>query len=694
MRRALEDLARFHGVEVEHWDGLHRHVVASDDALVAALRALGVDLAGAGDADDALRRVGLAAWDRGVEASSVTWRGDAPSLRLRFREADAGRRVRVTLAPEGDAAPARVVESVLGELARTDAADVEGVRFLEATLPLGAPLDDGRHVATVEGLAAGPLRQHVLAAPRAAFTPDEAERGWGVFVPLYALHSARSLGVGDLTDLEALVDWVRRLGGDVVGTLPLLATFLGDGGPFDPSPYAPVSRLFWNEVYLDVDRLPELAASADARAARAAPEVAGAVGGAADHVDWATAMRLKRRVLAPCARAFFAAGGASDPAFRAFLADHPRSSDYARFRAATEAYGAAWHVWPDAARAGDLTAVEVDADTVRLHLYAQFRAAEQAGRVAGGLYLDLPLGVHPDGYDAYRMRDVFLEGVSAGAPPDELFTQGQDWGFRPLHPERGRASGWDYFAECLRHPMAASRILRIDHVMGLHRIYCVPLGMSAQEGVYVHYPADELWANVTLESVRHRTRVMGEDLGTVPDAVRERMATHRLLRTYVLQFALDLERDPPLLEVPAESVASVNTHDVPTFGAFLAGTDLAIWRDLGLMTDDEVAGETGRRAALRRGLEAWAAGDGGSGDPDVAVVLDALLEAMGRSDARYVMVNLEDLWGETAPQNVPGTSGDQQANWSRRAALDLDRIVADPRLAARLRRLARARRRE
>jgi 4-alpha-glucanotransferase len=712
-RRALEDLATFLGVQTAHWDGLGQRRNASDDALVAVLRSLGAPLDHPDDAPEALRQMGLAAWKRLAPPAAVVWDGAAPTLRLRFPEPSGPMPGRAVLrragAPPGEAP--RTVSFRLPELPRTDAAEVDNQRFVEAELDLGGDLALGRYRVELEvaGLAdAGELPPiHLIAGPRRAFVPRQDERGWGVFVPLYALHSSRSQGIGDLTDLSRLVDWVRGLGGEMVGTLPLLSSFLGEVSPeapaptyppCDPSPYAPVSRLFWNELFIDLDRLPELGDSPEARRLRQDGGLAGAGAGApaAGHVDPVRVMARKRPVLDACGAAFFASGGDRSSAFRRFLDRHPRVRDYARFRAATETYGRSWHVWPDGPRGGDLAAADADPARERTHLYAQFRAAEQAEAVAGGLYLDLPLGVHPDGYDAYREREVFLADVSAGAPPDPLFTRGQDWGFRPLHPRTLRASGYRYFAECLEHPMSASRVLRIDHVMGLERVFCVPFGMEARDGVYVHHPMEELLATLTLASVETETRLMGEDLGTVSDEVRTAMGEHALLRTFVLQFGLDPDRTPPIEPVPRDSVASVNTHDVPTFAAFWQGRDLELWQELGLMTPEEVDQESERRKALRRRVGGWAVAarpaEGRAPDPDDPLaVLPALIEALGASDARYVLVNLEDLWGEEEPQNVPGTST-ERPNWTRRTALGLDEILTRKDLADRLRSLDRARR--
>ncbi len=493
--------------------------------------------------------------------------------------------------------------------------------------------------------------------------------------------------------------WVKRAGGSAVGTLPLLASFLDE--PLSPSPYAPVSRLFWNELYLDPARIPE-----SKRCRRVAGLTASAARRArqkdlrrADLIDYRATMRIRRELLEEMSRCFFERPGRDRRDYDEFVASTPALLDYARFRAVGERRRTSWHGWPERLRNGRLRSGDYDPATARYHTYVQWRAHQQMGNAARaarrgalGLYLDLPLGVHPDGYDVWRWGECFAAGVSGGAPPDDFFTRGQDWGFPPLHPERIREQGYGYWIDCLRHHLRRAGLLRIDHVMGLHRLYWVPHGMSATEGVYVRYRPEEFYAILCLESHRSRAMVVGEDLGTVPPEVRPAMDRHRIQRMYVLQFEVGEDSRRALAQAPEASVAGLNTHDMPTFAGFWEGLDIADRVSLGLL-DEEAAGvERRRREKLRSSLITYLrrAGllRGGRARPQE--VLKAVLAFLGKSPARFVMVNLEDLWLERAPQNTPGTTV-ERPNWKRRAAHGRAEITTMRSVAALLGALARSR---
>jgi 4-alpha-glucanotransferase len=529
----------------------------------------------------------------------------------------------------------------------------------------------------------------LIVAPRHAFhhaaqteTGSASQTpGWGVFMPLYALYSQDSWGIGDLSDLQRLASWTAALGGHVVATLPLLSTFLDH--PYDPSPYAPASRLFWNEIFIDVSRVPEFERYDVAHAPLRAPGIQAEISAlrAASHVDYRRTMALKREVLETLARRFFTAPGDRDEAFQRFLHAHPEVSDYARFRAVGERQGTSWSSWPAPLRDGVVTERDYDRQSCDYHLYVQWIAHEQMlatiahCRTQGiDLYLDLPLGVHRDSYDVWRERDTFLLGASAGAPPDTFFTKGQNWGFPPLHPDVIRTQHYGYVLAYLRHQLAHAGWLRIDHVMGLHRLFCIPQGFEAREGVYVHYPAEELYAITCLESHRHQTHIVGENLGTVPDAVNTAMAQHQLHDMYVVQYALCDDKTQPLPTVSNQAVASMNTHDMPPFAAFWKGLDLNDLLHLGLYDDAGKVMADEHRDALKRALARYILKHDLSQTKTEFVdrdILEACLRYLAAGPAPLVIVNLEDLWGEETPQNVPGTDT-KRPNWQRKAAFALE----------------------
>jgi 4-alpha-glucanotransferase len=301
----------------------------------------------------------------------------------------------------------------------------------------------------------------------------------------------------------------------------------------------------------------------------------------------------------------------------------------------------------------------------------QLAAARDAVRPDADLYFDLPLGVNPAGYDVWRHREAFALGASAGAPPDSFFPTGQDWGLPPLHPDRIREQGYAYPIACIRTLTRHAGVLRVDHVMALHRLFWVPRGLDPEHGVYVRYRPDEQYAILSLEAHRTGTVVVGEDLGTVPSFVRRAMDRRGIYRSYVLQEELRTDREAALRPPPPSALASLNTHDMPTFVGFWNGSDIDDQLELGLINDEEHTRAHERRALLRKRLGKLL---NARSNTDVATVRDGLLHRLAESAARYVLVTLEDLWLEDRPQNVPGTSS-ERPNWQRRSRRTLDDIV-------------------
>ena len=739
----LAELARLHGVQPFYYDISHQRRSASPEALIALLRALGAPVERPADVPEALRARREASWRAPLEPVHLAWDGRPLPIELRLPAVHANARALCTFAMEdGDV---RVWRARLAELE----VEAEHEPFVAKKLPIPSPLPPGYHRLRIEGIGE-PAETLVISAPRRAYGADRRE--WGGFLPLYALRSRRSLALGDLGDLQQLARWLGALGASCVGTLPLFAAFLDPGvEPFEPSPYAPASRLFWNELYLDLERAPALERSTAARELitsrgfrRAARREVGR-----DSVDWRRVAELKQQVLAAVAGSF----DASDPRFRSFLARRPRLGQYARFRAAAHRLGAPWSEWPARMRDGRLRPSDVDPADVRYHEYVQFamdqqlgelaaatrggewasgrgedrrgsqlalpegptarRAARGKGRVShspppplppsadagrgderppAGLYLDIPLGVHRNGYDVWANPLLFPEGISAGAPPDALFGGGQDWGFPPIHPEELRRSGYQYFIDSLRTVMPFAGALRFDHVMSLHRLYWIPRGFGAKEGTYVRYRPDEYYAILSLESHRHGTRIVGEDLGTVPQEVRARMGRHHIGRMYVLQYEAVPTNVPPVGAVIPGSVASLNTHDMPPFRGFWKGEDIADRQELGLVDECAVRAELRTRADLREKLASFLTAEGWlESSAEEQMVLRAALSYLAAGDDWLTLAGLEDLWGEDRPQNVPGTD-EQRPNWRRRARLSLDEMKRDPAVEEVLRTIDRIRR--
>lgn len=598
-----------------------------------------------------------------MEPVIVAWDGQPVFLDLRLPAAEIVGTVfcRLTLETGQD----QSWEQNLGDLPTAHLTDVEGVAYDRKRLSLPQGLPWGYHRLTLK-TAHHSFKTLVIVAPPRAYAPKaaKAQRDWGVFLPLYALHAERSWGAGNLTDLQTFATWVAGWGGGVVGTLPILASFLGK--PFDPSPYAPVSRLVWNELYIDVERVPGFDISGAFQtpaATRALDEERQALRGA-PLVDYRRLMACKRQVLEELSERFFA--DLSDDrhaALQQFLISYPHVESYARFRAVGERLRTPWPDWPTALRDGRIEARDYDESNRRYHVFAQWLAHEQLNDLSRHcdaqdirLYLDLPLGVHPHGYDVWHEPGLFVCGAATGAPPDAIFSGGQNWGFPPLHPQAIRQQKYRYCIDYLRQQMRHTGMLRLDHVMGLHRLFAIPNGFDGSQGVYLRYAAEEWYAILNLESHRHQVTLVGENLGTVPPYVNAAMDRHHLQRMYVMPFETDPEPTKALREAPASSVASLNTHDLFPFAAYCQGLDIAFRCSQGLIDADDADQERRERMATIENLRRFFVYKGLLPEHATApsMLLRACLAFLSISSAQVVLVNLEDLWCETQPQNVPG----------------------------------------
>lgn len=678
----LVRLARRMGIERSYVDYTGAARGAEPAALMAALRSLGVEIDRPEQAAAALQAEERRDAARVCEPTVVAWHGRRAALAIRGGATARAPLARCVVRLEDGGEIAWEARARRADLATGPAWRVD----VPGDLPSGAhrmTIDLGRaHATTV-----------VLSAPRKCYRDKEGGRSLGAFMPLYAARSKRNWGVGDLTDLRELTGWTERSGGSFFGTLPLFATFLA--APFEPSPYAPVSRLFWNEVFLDLEAAPEFARSARARRMPGGTKFKAAVRAQRRRglVDYAGVYELKRRVLDTLADQAF-----SDPqrrkALSAFNRAHPEAASYAAFRASVERAGASWRSWPARLRSGKLRTSDYDAGAYRRHLYAQLLLHEQLGAFSshgsrGGLYLDLPVGVHAEGFDTWRYPGAFLQGLAVGAPPDALFTGGQNWGFLAPHPAGCRVDGHAYFRASLRALLSHCAALRIDHVMGLHRLYCLPHGMDGAHGVYMRQPAEELYASLCIESHRAEAEVVGENLGTVPPEVNRALDRHGVLRMSVAQFEFQPKGRRAVPEPVAQTLASLNTHDTPTFAAFWRGDDAAVREKLGLIDRAGAAGERRERARLRTGVGAELKRRRlvSSERAGAAAVLRGVLHVLAASPAKRVLVNLEDLWLERRPQNVPGTSH-EMPNWRIKAAKTVEEITASRSMARLMRELA------
>ncbi len=668
---------------------------ATREALVAALGHDGSSEAAAAAALQALER---GERSRLLEPVQV-WREHAQ------REP----RVRVRL-PAGEVATAYGLE-LEGEDGR--AARVEGrAPALRAggELDLALPLRPapGYHRLRVVLDARGGTRVGdglLVVAPRTCFTPSERlgeHRVFGLWANLYTVRSRRNWGFGDFGDLRELLRFCAGTGGAFVGLNPLHAI---RGRGHDVSPYGPVSRLYRNLLYLDVADVPELEGCVEARTLLDDRELRARLSRLreAPWIDAERVLEAKLRLLGPLHRRFAelhrdrpTARGAEYARYREREGETLR--DFATFCALVERAGDPFsdpRRWPSGLR--DPSSREVAAfraehpERVDRHCWIQFEldrqlaAAAKEARDVGlplGLYTDLAVGSAPDGADPWLFPGLFAEGAHAGAPPDDYSSSGQDWGFQPLDPHRLRADGYRYWVRLVRAGFAHARALRIDHALGLFRLFWIPAGRPGSEGAYLRYPAADLLGILALESQRHRAVVVAEDLGTIPPEVPGALASWGVLSSKVLYFEREDGGFRPSAAYSSRALVTANTHDLPPLAGFFADRDLELRRNVGQMTAEEVA-EAGARRDRERAALLWRLreegclppGDGVPSGPELCAAVNAFL---CRTPSPLVGISLDDVAGEVDPVNLPGVPVERWPSWSRRMRLALEEMASDP----------------
>ncbi len=527
---------------------------------------------------------------------------------------------------------------------------------LPADLPLGyhvlVGLDDGARTTVVVSPGRCPL--------------PVGDPTWGWAVQLYAMRSEASWGMGDLADLRRLAAWsADDLGAGMVLVNPLHAAM--PGFPQAASPYFPSSRRFRNPLYLRVEDVPGAAAALGDRLDALAQ--AGRALNRRRLIDRDAVWRLKLDALGQVWDDF-----AGDPVFDRWRQGPGGGGPldaYATFCVLVEDHGADWQAWPESFRHPDQPEVAAygrkHEDRVRFHQWLQWLLdlqLESASTAGVAVMHDLAVGVDPGGADAWLWQDVFALDMAVGAPPDEFNTRGQDWGLPPFDPWKLRDAGYGPFVETIRAGLRHAGGLRVDHVMGLFRLFWIPRGQPAASGAYVRYPATELLDIVALEAHRAGAYVVGEDLGTVEDHVRKEMADRDLLSYKLLWFE---DRPPP--QYPERALAAVTTHDLPTVAGLWTGSDLDDQRRLGTEPNVEATEAMCRRLQDMTGVAADA-------QPDEAVA--GLYGALGTAPCLLLAAALDDAVSVPERPNMPGTV-DEWPNWSIALPMPLEEIMADPR---------------
>ena len=696
---ALDELAERMGIEPWFRNAKGDIVQTSDETKRSLLAAMGVDKPGELQARSALEELDRAEWARPVSATTLL-RADglAPAVELVFPTGTGEVTWRLKL--EGGAE--RTGRTRFGDLELVSTRTFGEARRERRRLLLEEELPWGYHQLVIEP---GNASTTLIVTPGRCWLPPgfaEGRRLWGIAAQLYLLRSDADWGIGDFSDLRRLVELAADNGADAIGLNPLHAMFPDD--PQHASPYSPASRLLLNVLNINVAAMPEVRECAQTRDLLASEDFRRKVDACHEKhlVDYAEVSAIKFSVLE---KLFDACCRVADPShWRAFEAFRKGGGETLQrncvFLALREHFHhqnagrADWHAWPkqyrDPASAAVASFAAENRHRIDFLAWLQWIADEQLGAAAAaagdrgmavGLYRDLAVGADRTGAETWANSAAVVSGATIGAPPDVYNPAGQNWGLPPFHPRALRDEAYRSFIQLVRANMRHAGGLRIDHAMGLQHLYLVPDGKKPADGAYVRYPMEDLIGILALESHRRECLVVGEDLGTVPEGFRERMEEANILSYRVLYFEQESEAGAflPPRAYPAQALAVVGSHDLPTLRGWWEARDLDLKEELRLFPQP---GEASRQRQMRERDRAQllkALRSEGlllpDGDPDMPTLARAVHAFLARTPCALAMAQIDDLTDEADPVNVPATS-DEHPNWRRRLSMTLEELAA------------------
>jgi 4-alpha-glucanotransferase len=704
----LRGLAELVGVECEYLDGRGHCHQATDDRLRMILFALGIDVQSESDIQREWDRIQEERWTKLIEP-----------VALHYPEARAPLCFPIAI-PLGDSS----LESVLlecrvkDEQGKTRSSTVRGASCacLEETVIRGT-----RYVRIQVGLP-GRFRlgyyevmltirvgsrvldaqSLVIAAPQRCYLPPGSKREWGIGVQLYGIRSRDNWGIGDFRDLERIMKTAGKTWkASTIGLQPLHSLT-----PGLRSPYSPSSRLCWSPLYLNIEQVAEFRVSPKLQQMFRTKKFQSTLETlrSSQLVEYEVIHQLKMTVLEDLFRAFKRRHlQPRTRRGRAFLRYVQQSPDFltrfCTFQALSEYFqGMVWREWPLDFHDPTSPAVErfQKKHSARLHFfyYVQWLCELQLTRLDHvaqkaplrlGLYHDLPVGIHPDGADAWGFQDQLAKDVTSGAPPDSFNLQGQNWGLLAPNPRALRQHGYQFFRQTVRQNMKHGGVLRIDHALGLFRMFWVPFGHSGRDGLYVKTYVDEMLAVLALESVRHKVMVVGEDLGTVTSGIQRKLEGAGLLSYRLLFFERESGGAFHLPhQFPRQALVSATTHDLPTLKGYWAERDMEIKEHANLYPHaEDRARETQSRGEDRRQLWEALRRAGFALPESMPVALSSemmkmVYQFLAQTPSRLLMVQLEDLLGELDTPNLPGAADSAYPSWRVRLSRELTSWLKDP----------------
>lgn len=700
----LAELIAFCGIETEFNDAWGNPTTVSQQHQLALLQAQGFDTDDDETAALQLLQRQLDFWQQPLQAVSVQRQDEPVQLLLQVNLEQANSELALILTTEhGDQQHFKLIP-VEGELVQVVVLDEVEYHQYQHRLPL--TLAAGYHQLHI---ADTDIKQKLIITPGRCYQPDafQQQKQWGIALQLYALRSARNWGIGDFTDLATTIKYLAGVGADFVGLNPIHALY--PAMPESASPYSPSSRRWLNINYIDVSAMPGFAACARTQSLVNAPVFRTALQTqrSKDYVDYSGVMQLKLPVMKSLYQWFTeqdkTGNKAQLKAFKQFKADGGASLQQLALYDALYAHlyqqdsmHWGWPNWPEQYRQPQSAAVQQFAKQHKAELdfycYLQFIAqqqlaqAQQVAKDAGmllGLYRDLAVGVSEASTEIWANPELYCRDASIGAPPDPLGPAGQNWGLPPMYPYQLYKQGYQPIIDLLRANMQAAGALRIDHVMALLRLWWVPkTAENAGGGAYVYYPIMDLLGILALESQRHQAVIIGEDLGTVPDGIRELLGEYGVYsyRVFFFETAADGGYISPV-HYPQQAMATLTTHDLPTLIGFWHCDDLRLGKELGLYKDEDQLQQlyAQRHANKQRIMDSLHGHQQLPADycqnSEHLAMEQTLNFAMQRhlaaTSSQLLCLQLEDALQMSQPVNIPGTSTEYQ-NWRRKLTQDIE----------------------
>jgi 4-alpha-glucanotransferase len=726
----LDELSDICGIVPEYYDIFGNRHTASSSTKAAILNAMGLKTATSENLLFEINKKQRLNWNRMIDPVMVIVNGQPVTITLYvpLREGDElGMQIKCALHDEsGNIEEFRFKSDAIRIIERRI---IEDVPHFKISATISAIKEIGYYDLFVLyktsnfGLS---VRSKIIIAPETCYIPDsmassphtdspqdglpEKDRTWGLCLNLYSLSSGRNWGIGDFGDLKDVGEWVAGLGGGFVGINPL--HMIPNKPPAGISPYSPLSRLFKNLVYLDIESIPETDESIEAQSiirSAAFRKILKELR-AATEINYEKIAALKTGILRHAFEYFYV---------HHYLKETPRANDFVRYVEAggrllddfalfcalhqdmsADCKAASWRNWPEEYRQRQTTQVQefrdANIEAILYNKYIQWLIDDQHRKVCYrlselgmplGLYHDLAVGSSDGGFDSWIARDIMAEGIDVGAPPDDFNPSGQNWGFPPVIPEKMSETCFEFLLQTIRKNMQYGGALRIDHALGMFRLFWIPAGMKPEHGAYVKYPAEEILGIIALESRRNRVMVIAEDLGTIPPDVRVTLSRFRMLGYKLLYF--ERNYPDPSFRNPASysdlALCAVTTHDLPTLYGYWEGRDIAAKTELGLFPSDEIRN---RQISERRRdkillLQALKSEgvlpetypvDEAEKQAMISTLCLAIYKFLAQTPCRLLAVSLDDIIGAMNQQNMPGTI-DTYPNWIQKTPIALETIM-------------------